>query len=145
MGRFADTNTGDLFAALARPAATPGSLSCAKECSAVMSQALKDCPLDRYEVAARMSRLLGEEITKSMLDTWTAESKDEHIPNYLRAIAFDAAIESDALLNFFASKRGRRALDGEDSLLTELGRMEQMRDQLSGQIKAVREHLKRKT
>ena len=33
-----------------------------------------DDPLDRYEVAARMSRKIGREITKSHIDQWTAMS-----------------------------------------------------------------------
>jgi hypothetical protein len=35
-------------------------------------------PLSRYQVAAKMSELLDVDITKTMLDSWTAESKEQH-------------------------------------------------------------------
>ena len=34
--------------------------------------------LSRYQVAARMSDYLGQEVTASMLNNWTAESHDNH-------------------------------------------------------------------
>ena len=43
-----------------------------------ISESLKNCPLSRYQVAARMSELTGQEISKAMLDSWTAESKEGH-------------------------------------------------------------------
>lgn len=121
---------------------TPGSMNYSREIAHVMSKAIKDCPHDRIEIAARMSRLLGEEVTVSMLDTWTAGSKEGHIPNFERAIAFDAATESYALSEFHAGKLGCRVLQGKENLHAELGRMEDMRDQLAQQIKTVRAHLK---
>ncbi len=38
-----------------------------------VSEILRQCPLSRYQVAARMSELVGQDITKSMLDSWTKE------------------------------------------------------------------------
>jgi hypothetical protein len=43
-----------------------------------ISSSLKKCPLSRYEVAAAMSQKLNTDITKSMLDSWSAESKEWH-------------------------------------------------------------------
>lgn len=43
-----------------------------------ISSSLKRSPLSRYEVAARMSQKLNTDITKSMLDSWSAESKEWH-------------------------------------------------------------------
>lgn len=46
----------------------------------VLKQSVDDCgrretdPLDRFEIAARMSRKLGREITKSHIDQWAAMS-----------------------------------------------------------------------
>lgn len=42
---------------------------------AAVSDAIKNCPLSRYDIAARMSELTGHDITKSMIDNWSAESK----------------------------------------------------------------------
>jgi hypothetical protein len=65
---------------------SPGSLAIIKELKAAMSDDLRyasdelDKPLSRYQVAARMSDLLGEEITKTTLDNWTAMSHPHEIP-----------------------------------------------------------------
>lgn len=65
--------------------ATPGSLAIDKELKAAMSEDLRhavDCTgkeLSRYEVAGRMSELLGEDVTKTTLDNWTAQSHPHEI------------------------------------------------------------------
>ena len=44
-----------------------------------IKHALKQCPLSRVQVAGEMSHLIGDvEVTRFMLDTWTAESKEGH-------------------------------------------------------------------
>jgi hypothetical protein len=64
-----------------RPA---GSFDIDRQFRELISQALKNCPLSRWQVAARMSELTGHEITKAMLDSWTAESKEAHrFPGHL--------------------------------------------------------------
>jgi len=55
-----------------------GSLALDTQFREALSDTLKNCQLSRYQVAARMSELTGTEITKSMLDSWTAESKENH-------------------------------------------------------------------
>ncbi len=55
-----------------------GSLDIDRRFRAAVSEAIKGCPLSRYEVAAKMSELVGVEITESMLNSWTAESKEQH-------------------------------------------------------------------
>lgn len=143
--RARDLLTGDLFADIPKAApATPGAMNYSREIAAVMGDALKASPHDRYEVAARMSRMLGREVSISMLNVYAAESHDYHNISLERAIAFDAATDSYALLNFFAGKRGCRVMVGEDGLLAELGRIRQMRDELAGKDRAIREYLKGK-
>ena len=62
-----------------------GSLDIDTELRAAISQDIKHAivpctgrELSRYQVAARMSELVGQEITKSMLDNWTAEAHEKH-------------------------------------------------------------------
>lgn len=54
--------------------------------------AIKASPLSRYQIAGEMSHLLGEDISKEMIDSWTRESDEingrpgRHIPaEYLPA------------------------------------------------------------
>lgn len=144
MARIKDMLTPDLFDVPVAAPSTPGSMNYAREIAAVMSQALKDCPFDRVEVAARMTRLLGREISLSMLNAYTAESRETHIPRLDVAIAFDAATEDFALLNMYSGKRGCRVMVGKDALLAELGRIDQMRADLSRQEKAIKLYLGKK-
>src|SRR4030042_6264477 len=41
-----------------------------------ISQAIKDSPLSRFQIAAQMSEALGVEVSKTMIDSWTAESRE---------------------------------------------------------------------
>lgn len=141
MARLRDFLTVDMFDVPSAPAGTPGSMNYSREIAAVMSQALKDSPHDRIEVAARMSRLLGREVTVAMLNAYTAESRETHNISYERAIAFDAATEGYALGNFFAGKRGCRMLVGKDALLAELGRLDRARAEIASQERIVRKIL----
>ncbi|WP_143860927.1 hypothetical protein [Nitrosovibrio sp. Nv4] len=93
---------------------------------------------DRYEVSATMSRLLGRDISKHMLDAYTAESREDHIPPLDTAIAFDMATSDISLLNLYASKLGARVSVGKDALNAELGKLENMRDEVVKQIKRLK-------
>jgi hypothetical protein len=85
-----------------------------------------------------MSRLLNREISKFMLDAYTAESREDHIPPLDTAIAFDIATESQTLANLAAAKIGARLLIGKDALHAELGKLERMRDEAAQQIKQIK-------
>jgi hypothetical protein len=139
MRKIVDTLTGDLFANVpqAHPM-TPGAWRFRGEIAHVMGEAIKSCAKDRYQIAADMSRLLGREISLNTLDKYTSEASEDHIPNLETAIAFDAATEQMALANLFASKLGCRVLPGKDSLLAELGRLEQMKGEIAKQEKAIK-------
>lgn len=102
-----------------------------------MSAAIKKSRHDRIDIAARMTRFLGEEITLSMLNAWTAESRDEHVINYVRAIAFDHASEQKALATFFAAKLGGQILYGNDALLAEIVRIEHDERELKARRQAL--------
>lgn len=132
--RSVDTLTPDMFELMPPPAASAaGSLACRAEIAHAMSDALKG--LDRYDVAARMSRLLGREISKFMLDAYTAESREDHIPPLDTAIAFDLATETQTLACLYASKINARLLIGKEALNAELGKLERVRDEAAKKIR----------
>lgn len=139
MRRAADTLTGDLFANIpqAHPM-TPGTWNFRREIAYAMGEAIKACPKDRYQIAADMSRLLGREVSVNTLDKYTSEASEDHIPNLETAIAFDAATDQTALASLHASKLGCRVLPGKDSLLAELGRLEQMKGDIARQEKVIK-------
>ncbi len=121
---FLDERQLGLFDVPKRPAETPGALNFSAELRAVLTEALKKCPRSRYEVAARMSELLGVEVTKFQLDSWTAESRDAWRFPFEYSAAFEAATETMVLQDLLARKRGCRVLVGADVLKAELGKLE---------------------
>ncbi len=136
--------TPDFFDVPVAPAPTGGSLDCANELRAELSAALKETPLSRYAVAARMSELTGHEISKSMLDSWTAESKLPWRFPFEFAAAFETVCGTTRLQALLGRKRGSRILVGEEVLLMELGRIEKTEVELASRKKALRERLKGK-
>lgn len=56
----------------------PGSKAVGREIKRLISEGIKRSGLSRYQVAARISELVGWDLTKTMLDAYTAESKAGH-------------------------------------------------------------------
>lgn len=125
-----------------RPA--PGSFNLACQLREEISLGLKQCPMSRFEVAARMSELVGVEITKSQLDSWTAESKEYHrFPaEYLPAFCYVTGYKEP--LRVMARPVQCYLLESEEALLAELGRIDQVKRDLTRREKTVREMLVRR-
>ena len=116
---------GDLFASVPQPADLESpAMDLQVRIATAMSAAMKVCAFDRYEVAMRISRILGRDVTKNMLDAYAAPSKETHIPNLEFCIAFDASTEQNALLQLYAKLRGCGVLVGNDTVRAELIRIE---------------------
>src|SRR3990167_9566455 len=134
----------DLFEIPRAPATTGGSLNFDHELRAVLSDELKRCPKDRYQVAAEMSRLLGREVSKHMLDAYTAESRDAYNFPLNYAAAFEVATDSFSLTELLAGKRGCKLLVGEEALLAELGKIEREEQTLRVRKQALKRYMGRK-
>lgn len=106
-----------------------------------LSRSLKDQPLSRYEVAAKMSEMLGDDISKNMLDAYTAESRETHQISVVRLVAMILATRDYDLLALVAEKVGCRLLVGEEALAAEMGFI----DQEIEDLRARRADLKRRT
>lgn len=136
-----DTSTGDLFTGIPRPApAIPASMDFRPQLSHLVAEMLSvanatDPGLDRYAIAATCSRLAGKEVSKAMLDGYTAESREAfNLPLWL-VPALETACNSTALTDWLASVRGGRLVLGPAALDTEIGRIQ-------GEIEALTDRLK---
>lgn len=138
MARTRDTVTPDLFQLPPTPSVTEGSLNFCIELRALLSRILKDCPYNRYQVAARMSELLAAEVTKYQLDAWTAESREPWRFPFEYVAAFETACETYLLTEWLAAKRGGQVLFGRETLTAELGRLQRQNDETQRQIRALR-------
>lgn len=143
MARDRQAATPDLFDEAA-VAPIGGSLDYAIELRYALSDALKKCRLSRHQVAAGMSELTGQEIAKTTLDAWTAESRTPWRFPFEYAAAFEVTCETTALQELLARKRGSRLLVGEEVLLAELGRLAKQRAEIALRERLIKERLRGK-
>ncbi len=97
----------------------------------------KQDPLDRIEVAARMSRKLGREITKSNIDQWSAMST---VQRRIHADALKALCEvtSDfAPMHAFVEGCGFKALSPDEAKAAEYGAKMFIKRQIEVELKDI--------
>lgn len=135
--------TDDMFEVPTPRSPMPGALSIGTVLRGLLSDLLKKCPFSRFDVAARMSELTGQEITKHQLDSWTAESRDgwrfplEYLP------AFEVAVQTHDVTAWLADLRGCKVLVGKEALEAQLGKLGRMKAELAEEEKAIKDYLRR--
>lgn len=102
-----------------------GSLQIDQQFRDVISGALRDCRLSRYQVAGCMSELTGTDITKTMLDSWTAESKEQHRFPAIFLPAFCEAVGTHEPLKLLGQLVGVFILPGSEALRSEIRRIDE--------------------
>lgn len=138
MTRRPDLHTPDLFAVPVPAATLPGAMDYDLAVRQMLSDAIKASPLNSNHVAARMSELMGKEISGNSLHAMTAPSRDgwrfplEYLP------AFEAATETHAITAWLAGVRGGQLHIGREVLNAELGRLERLRDEAAKKIKQLK-------
>lgn len=141
MRRPSDPLTMDLFEVPVPVRPTPGALAIGPALRGLVSDLLKRSPMSRHEIAARMSELTGESISKHQLDSWTAESREgwrfplEYLP------ALEEALQTHEVTAWVADLRGARLSVGREALEAQLGKVSQMRDELARQERALKKLL----
>lgn len=76
---------------------------------------------DRYDISASISRLSGRDMSKDMLDRYTAPSSDGHRFPLEALPALVQATGDFSLLELIAQKCGCKMLRGEEAMLAEIG------------------------
>ncbi|KQC09404.1 MAG: hypothetical protein APR55_10300 [Methanolinea sp. SDB] len=109
--------------ALRSGADTEGTLNIRERLRLSLNRAIKNCGLSRPQISGEMSHLLGADVTKSIIDSWTAESKEgnripaEYLPAFCQVTGSNEPIE---ILNDAA---GMFSLPGPDALRSEIQRL----------------------
>lgn len=116
----------------------PGAMDYGLAVRRLLSDAIKDCPLNTCQIAARMSELTGQQITEHQLHAWTAPSREGWRFPFEYQPAFEAAVETHAITAWLASVRGGQLHIGRDVLHAELGRLERLRDEAAKKIKQLK-------
>jgi hypothetical protein len=126
MRRPKDDRTLDIFSVPQPVLSIPGMGNYASQVSELVSDILKGSELDRYEIAARMSRLSGDDVSKNMLDAWASPARVDHNLPLYRAALLEEVCASHVLTNWQVHLRGGRVAYGREALDTELGRLERV-------------------
>lgn len=136
-----DSLTLDLFEVPVARNPLPGALDVGLQLRHLISDLLKASPATRAEVAARMSDLLGHEVSKHQLDAWTAESREgwrfplEYLP------AFEVAVETHQVTTWLADLRGCKVLVGKEALDAEIGKLERLKEDAAKKIRQLKHAL----
>lgn len=133
-----DQHTADLFEVPQPAAPMPSSMDYRSEVAHLVSQALREAEGDRYDVAARMSRLTGHEVSKYMLDAWSSEAREAYNMPFYQAPVLETACGTYALSSWLADKRGGQLLVGKEALNAELGKLERLKEDASKKIRELK-------
>lgn len=97
---------------------------------ATLRAAIKSCPLSRHQIAGEMSHLVGEDITKEMINSWTRESDEingrpgRHTPaEYLPAFCHVTGCNEP--LSILGRMVGLFVLPGPEALRSEIQRIDE--------------------
>tara|TARA_R110001583_G_scaffold153879_1_gene305555 strand:- start:297 stop:734 length:438 start_codon:yes stop_codon:yes gene_type:complete len=138
MRRVNDTQTLDIFEVPAPVVPSPGSGNYAAQVSELVGIVLKDCPDDRYEVAAQMSRYSGDEVSKHMLDAWSSPGRCDHNIPFYRIPLLEEVCQSHAFTDWIVHLRGGRVAYGREALAAEYGKRQQMMEKLKSDMKELK-------
>lgn len=117
---------------------TPASMDYDKEIRHLLSAALKETAKSRYEVCARMSELIGHDISISMLNAWTAESREAWRFPMAYATPFEIACDTYCLTEYQARQRGCKVYAGDEVRQAEIGRLESQMGELAAKLKTLK-------
>lgn len=105
--------------------------------AAKVARALKDDDRSREVIAAEMSSLLGEEVSRWMLDAYASESRDQHNISAARYFALIAVTDRFDLLDASLRKIGAALLVGEEIITARLGHLKAQQRRIQNEIREV--------
>ncbi len=104
----------------ARSKSTEGSFNISEKLRVSMVQAIRSSSKDRFQIAGEMSHLVGRQITKMMIDSWTAESKPNNRPPADVLPAFCNVTSTTEPIEVLNEPAGIFGLPGPDALRAEI-------------------------
>lgn len=104
----------------------PGSMDIRTGIAGMLSKAISTSRKSRYEIAAQVSELVGRDISKSTLDAWTAESKEDHrLPaDVVPALCF--VLHDFSLLRLLGKTCGCNVLEYDEAIYAEIAKKERL-------------------
>ncbi|WP_142850827.1 hypothetical protein [Telmatospirillum sp. J64-1] len=112
----------DLIEVPEMPAPAPGALDYDKRMRDLLNRAIKASPFDREQIAAMVTTLVGREVTKPMIDSWTGATRLNRFPAEL-VPAFCQALGNTVLLAGLVEACGCRLVEGQELQFARLGQL----------------------
>lgn len=100
-----------------------------------LKAAIDAAGMDRYEIAARMSRLLGREITKSHIDQWTALSTVQRRIHADSLKALCEITDNWSALQLLVESCGFRMLTQDEAVYAQYGAKMMLKKMIDSEIK----------
>jgi hypothetical protein len=126
------------------PRPAEGSAQVGDRLRLALVNAIRECGLSRWEITGKRSHLLSCEVSKFMLDAWTAESKDGHRFPAEYLPAFCIATGSRRPLEVVAEASGVSVRDGEDVQRAEIQKLYEQAGELRQEAARMRRNLRNK-
>lgn len=129
----------DLGFGAPEPAQSDGALArLPKMTASAVATMLKGDPRDRYDLAAAVSRLLDEEVSKLMLDAYASEAREGHRISLDRFLALVAATGRYDVLRMLLRRIGADLLVGEEVYLAEIGNLEARKREIDTRLRTLK-------
>ena len=119
-----------------------GALNVQHRLVGAITQAIKESPLSRWEIAGKMSELLGLEVSKHMLDAWTSEAKEYHRFPAEYLPAFCMATGSLSPLRVLSEAAGVFLLESPDALRSRIQFLDEQQKEISSEKRELQSVLK---
>lgn len=91
----------------------------------ILSDCISKSKLSRYQICAKISELLGVDVTVTMLNSWTAGSHEQHRFPAEYLPAFCEAVGCYDSIAFLAQKIGLFLMPGSEALRSEIQKFEE--------------------
>jgi hypothetical protein len=92
--------------------------------SRAVAHTLRECALERDEIAERMGAFLGERVSTAMLNAYASQARDDHNISAVRLIALAYATSDARLLDLLAAELGLAVVSRDDLARIEMLRLQ---------------------
>lgn len=91
----------------------------------------------REEIAAKVSVLMDEEVTRAMLDAYSSPARTEHRVPMSRALAIVVATERHDLLDPIMRKIGAGLLVGDEVMTARIGQLRRQKQKIDQELRSL--------
>lgn len=109
-----------------------------RKIASAVSQILRDDGRSRFEIAGQVSALMGEDVSKWMLDGYASEARDGHNISMARFLGLIVATQRFDALDAVLRQVGVSAMVGDEIRLAEIGHLEAQKRQLDQRLKSLK-------